>query len=404
MKLKSVKKDGINEFSYIVVDDQGIPIDKISRFTVLENDGKSDSYQESIARTVIHIENWANKYVSLEDEMNDGCLSDGELFTSFIRHLERYADDIGDVIHISPRIVQPEYFNQRIDVAIKYLDYYANKALSKRRTDAQQTKNLKERSEKLYEKLSDKKRPISNTSDVKGLSLLAQASLYKGLDEPKLFRWNNYTRLRNKLIIRLFYETGIRKGELLSLTIENCHTSKLKKQERPYIHTMENVKYHDPRTKIPHEKTRNRIVPISLDLAELINEYKLVRSESKEAKKQPPFLFLSSHNPHPPISLSGLDGVFDTIKEHLPDIDKLGPHRLRHTFFENLDRMMYLKGYTDVFKTKIKNSIGGWSPKSKTSENYEKLATEEQCYDVLNKLHSELEREIERNYLEDVPF
>ena len=202
MKLKSVKKDGINEFSYIVVDEQGIPIDKISRFTVLENDGKSDSYQESIARTVIHIENWANKYVSLEDEMNDGCLSDGELFTSFIRHLERYADDIGDVIHISPRIVQPEYFNQRIDVATKYLDYYANKALSKRRTDAQQTKNLKERSEKLYEKLSDKKRPISNTSDVKGLSLLAQASLYKGLDEPKLFRWNNYTRLRNKLIIR----------------------------------------------------------------------------------------------------------------------------------------------------------------------------------------------------------
>jgi integrase len=404
MKLRSVEKDGINETAFIVVDDFGVPIDRICRFTVIENDGKSDDYQEGIARSLIHIEKWAQKNSSIEEEMFDGCFSDGEIFTSLIRHLERYSEDTDGVRPITPRIIQPEYFNQRIDRAIAYFSYYLNKALSKRRADALHTKNLEKRADKLFDKLRDKKRPITKGTSVKGLSIIAQASLYNGLDEPKLFGWNQHTRLRNKMIIRLFYETGIRKGELMSLTIENCHTSKLSKGERPFIHTMENVKYQDPRRKKPHEKTRNRIIPISQSLCKLINEYKILRNASEAAKRQHPFLVLSSQGDHPPLSLSGLNGIFATIKEHLPDVKPLGPHRLRHTFFENLDRMMYTKGYGDTFKTKIKNALGGWSPKSKMSENYEKLATEEQCYETLNILHFEIEHEMKIHKFDDVPF
>ncbi|AMJ96870.1 hypothetical protein AVL55_00965 [Alteromonas macleodii] len=404
MKLRRVEKDGINETAFLIVDDYGVPIDRLCRFTLIENDSKSDDYQESIARTVIHIEKWADAHSSIEEQMSDGCFSDGELYVSLKRHLERYSEDTGKLPQIPPRIIQPEYFNQRIDRAIAYFEYYLNIALSKRRADALHTHNLQKRAEKLFAKLKEEKRPTSNISKIKGLSVIAQASLYNGLDEENLFGWNKNTRLRNKMIIRLFYETGIRKGELLSLTIENCHTTKLSKGERPYIHTMENVKYPDPRKKKPHEKTRNRILPISQSLCDLINEYKDIRNKSDAAKRQPPFLVLSSQGDNSPLSLSGLNGIFATIKEHLPDIKSLGPHRLRHTFFENLDRMMYLKNYTDGQKIKIKNSLGGWSPSSRMSENYEKLATEEQCYDALNKLNYETELEMGQLKIEELPF
>lgn len=404
MKLKIVEKDGINETACLIVDDFGIPIDHLCRYTVIENDSKADDYQQAIARTVIHIEKWAKKNRPIEDEMSDGCFSDGELYISLIRHLERYSEDTGEITPLTPRIIQPEYFNQRIDRAISYFDYYLNKALSKRRFDAQHTKNLEKRAERLYTKLRDQKLPVTKVSKIKGLTTIAQASLYNGLDEDSLFGWNKYTRIRNKMIIRIFYETGIRKGELMSLTIENCHTSKLGRGERPYIHTMENVKYPDPRTTKPHEKTRNRIVPISQSLCDLINEYKLIRNASNKAKRQPPFLVLSTQGSHPPLSLSGLDGIFDTIKKHLPDVKPLGPHRLRHTFFENLDRMMHRKGYSDERKIKVKNALGGWSPKSRMSENYEKRATEEQCYEALNKLHYETELEMGRLKIDDIPF
>ena len=250
---------------------------------------------------------------------------------------------------------------------------------------------MESRSERLINRLKKRILYVDKSSKVMGLSTLMQATLYKGMSNPAYFGWNKYTVLRNKLIIRIFYETGIRKAELLSLTIENCHTSKLSQGERPYIQTMENVKYDDPRNVIPHEKTRGRIIPISNDLANLIEDYKKIRNKSDSAKKQKPFLILSSQEPHLPLSLSAINGIFESIKKKLPDIGNFGPHRIRHTFFENLDRMMYNENYDAEKKKKIKNLIGGWSPNSNQSEDYELLATLEQSVEALSKYHADLE-------------
>jgi len=164
MKLRRVEKDGINETAFLIVDDYGVPIDRLCRFTLIENDSKSDDYQESIARTVIHIEKWADAHSSIEEQMSDGCFSDGELYVSLKRHLERYSEDTGKLPQIPPRIIQPEYFNQRIDRAIAYFEYYLNIALSKRRADALHTHNLQKRAEKLFAKLKEEKRPTSEGS------------------------------------------------------------------------------------------------------------------------------------------------------------------------------------------------------------------------------------------------
>ena len=311
MKIRKVRKDGINEIGCLIVDDNGVPIDRICRYTLVELRGLADNTQENSARHVIHIENWAQRLsINLEEEIALNGLSRNELFISLINHLERYADTQDDVKPIRPRIVEPEYFNQRINECIRYFEFIAERAISKRQSNDPMIRDIQNRIIKISSRLKRRIRPIEKSSSVLGLSRLMQSTLYKCLSNPNFFGWNQYTQLRNNLIIRLFYETGIRKGELLSLTIENCHTSKLTLNERPYIHTMENVKYEDPRSVIPHEKTRGRIIPISNDLAKLIEEYKFIRNKSDSAKKQKPFLILSSQEPHKPLSLSALNGIF----------------------------------------------------------------------------------------------
>ncbi|WP_348686108.1 MULTISPECIES: site-specific integrase [Rheinheimera] len=389
MKLRQFRKDGINEVGCMVVDDNDVPIDHICRYTLIELSG-ANSTQANITRHVIHIERWAQNHgVDLEDEVVLGGLARGEFFTSFIRHLERYSDQTGVVVTIET--VEPEYFNQRIEAAVDYFDYLVHRAIARRRIGDPNILHITKLAEKLKARLQKLKRPVTKSSQVHGLSLLLQSSLYQGLRDPKYFGWNRNTALRNKLICRIFYETGIRRGELLSLTIENCRTGKLNPGERPYIHTQENVRYDDPRTDVPHNKTRNRIIPISNSLADLIEEYKKIRNKPEAARKQPPFLILSGQHPYPPLSTSALSSVFGTMRDRLPGLDQFGPHRLRHTFFENLDRMMHQKNYSDAEKKKIKNSIGGWSPKSRQSENYEKLATLEQATEALSLFQSELE-------------
>lgn len=393
MKIRKARVLGQNEGIAIIVDDDGLPIDRLNYFIMQELRGLADSTIEQRTRIVIHIEDWAaERKLSLEDEMATTCLSTDTLFQSLVSHLHKkqtpkFADN---VFQFNSEQVGADYFNQRIDLAKLYFEYLNNKFLSRSRLDNPSIKNNKIFFEKLINLLSKRKVSGQHVSHVKGLTTLQQSSLFRGLNEGSFFKWNKTTRLRNKLIVLMLYETGIRKGELLSLTIKNCHT----KVSKPYIYVEENVNYPDPRSEIPQVKTLERVVPISTKLAELIDEYKPIRSQHDEAKKQPPFLFLSSKKPYTPMTVTAVDAVFVTIKKAIPNITKLSTHILRHTRFENLDRYMFKHNYPDAQKTKLKNTLGGWSRNSRTSENYEKQATEEQVFDVITGIQDEIDTDI----------
>ena len=179
MKLRKVRMGGINEVGCLVVDDNGVPIDRICRYTLIDLSGQADTTQANITRHVIHIERWAQKHgVDLEDEVVLGGLSKGELFTSFVRHLERFSDQ-SSVVSIGT--VEPEYFNQRIDASIAYFDYLVSRANARRHTGDPMIIQIIKLAEKLKERLQKRRRHVAKNSQVYGLSLLLQASLYQGL-------------------------------------------------------------------------------------------------------------------------------------------------------------------------------------------------------------------------------
>ena len=391
MRVCNVRLDSGNEVIPILVGEGGLPIDRLNTYILQELRGAADTTVSLEVTKLIHIERWAARQgVLFADEMATSCLADNLLFKSLIRHLENYADKNDGSIPLKRKKVVPDYFDARIESCIQYFTYLHEQSISKRFLEQQGTIELERAFKRLLKRFEKEKLHDRSESSKSGLTKLQQATLFHGL-KNRLFRFRSATELRNEVIIHLFYETGIRDGELLSLTIPNCHT----RVKSAYIVVEQNIEYDDPRGKVPHVKTKERLIPISKFLANLIDEYKVVRSKPKAAKRQPPYLFLSSEAPYNPLSFSSVQSVFDKIKKQIPALDKFGPHILRHTFFENLDLYLYSKGYDEVKKTKIKNALGGWSPTSKTHLNYEKNATLQEANEALSELHDLIENEPE---------
>jgi integrase len=400
MKIKTIKRDGINERAYIVVDDNGYPIDRICWFTANELSKWANNTQKNQTRNVVHIEKWAaTMRLNLDDEFSSSCFTGGQKFRSLIKHLERFSPDTGEVTSIAPRLVSPKYFNDRIDTCISYFDYLVQVAIEKRRAGDPLVKELEDKFSKLKNKLIKEKRPKDDVSLNRGLSDNDLEAILHAFNDPQIFGWNAYTSLRNELIVRLFLSTGIRKSDLLSLKINDCITTRLPNGAVQHIVIKQNVVTEDPRKNVPHLKTLSRVIPISKDLANVIEQYKKVRPQTDEVKKQSPFLFLSSRSPYRPLSSDSINSIFTSIRARLPELEKLGSHRLRHSFFENLEKTLHKNGYDDALKTKIANTLGGWSGKSNTRLKYQKRATAEQCEQAITAMHNQLE-----SNFNDIPF
>ena len=104
-----------------------------------------------------------------------------------------------------------------------------------------------------------------------------------------------------------------------------------------------------------------------------------------------PYLLLATTKPHNPLSIAALDDVFSSIKNKILELSDIHPHKLRHTLFENLDRMLTKMGIDSAQQKKLKNNVGGWTYNSDSSLIYEAGSIMEQCNLVLNQLHAEME-------------
>jgi integrase len=130
-------------------------------------------------------------------------------------------------------------------------------------------------------------------------------------------------RERNYLMIRLFLETGMRRGELSKLKVGDVVTH----GPEPHV----NVKrrpgdQQDPRRIEPAVKTLERRIVISRPLARLVIDY----LRYHRGRQRHPYLFCSTRG-QAPLTLSGVDGIFMEIRRYFkPEQGKFSPHILRH--------------------------------------------------------------------------
>lgn len=133
--------------------------------------------------------------------------------------------------------------------------------------------------------------------------------MQKLLDEC-LDRGDEAREKRNELIIQMLYQTGIRLAELIQLKLAD-------------------IDYYKRQIKVLGKRNKERIVPITAELIELIKSY-------KESVNNADNTYLFTRNNGKPLYPKL---VYEIVKQHLglvTTLQKRSPHVLRHTFATHL--------------------------------------------------------------------
>ena len=133
-----------------------------------------------------------------------------------------------------------------------------------------------------------------------------------------VFEFNSYSNdfegIRNQLIIELFYTTGIRRAEMINLTLNNVNTSQ-------------------KTIKVIGKRNKERIIPLLNCTIELIEKYKHERNHLEQVS-QNEVLILSKNGKKVSESF-----VYRLINEYFSTVSqktKKSPHVLRHSFATHL--------------------------------------------------------------------
>jgi len=191
------------------------------------------------------------------------------------------------------------------------------------------------------------------------------------------------TQLRNLLIFSVFYETGIRRGELAGLyvnDVQNSAVSVYRRHNNPL----------ETRKQAPNVKTGERTIPIPEDLARLLDKYVMEYRNKFVAAKKHPYLFVSHRkNKGQPMTLRAVDEVFNSARKALPELNGLTSHKLRHHMNYRISEMIE-EGYKDATSfekaaadEQVRPYLMGWSPTSKMQETYNKRYNQEQAGKML---------------------
>lgn len=112
---------------------------------------------------------------------------------------------------------------------------------------------------------------------------------------------------RDRLMLEVFYQTGIRASELINLKDKDVHSNSIK---------------------VLGKRNKERIIPISGELHQMILSYRKLRTEVNHPKDDTLFVLENGKRMYPKF-------VYRKIKsflEQISDVKKKSPHVLRHTF------------------------------------------------------------------------
>ena len=141
---------------------------------------------------------------------------------------------------------------------------------------------------------------------------------------------------RNKLIVDVLYQTGIRRAELIDLKEEDVDLFGLK-------------------LKVLGKRNKERLIPFGLELKRQIQKY---LQEKKEANYTSPFLFI--HKKDKKLSPQNVNKIVNDILAMVTTSKKKSPHVLRHSFATSLlnngadlNAVKELLGHSNLSATQI---------------------------------------------------
>ncbi|ROZ81923.1 site-specific integrase [Pseudomonas neustonica] len=194
-------------------------------------------------------------------------------------------------------------------------------------------------------------------------------------------------RMRNVVMLRILYETGMRRGELLSLKLANFVEAIAGESARLRIERNHHDKL-DSRVHQPVAKTLGRIVNISAE-----TEQQLIRYRDKwRPSDGSDFLFLNHRGGRfqsNPVTETGFNSALDKLKEAFPALEPLHPHLLRHDWNYRFSKLADKEGLEFETERTMREMLMGWKPNSNMSLLYNQRHIQERVNDIGRELASD---------------
>ncbi|NWB16236.1 site-specific integrase [Pseudomonas sp. D6002] len=177
-------------------------------------------------------------------------------------------------------------------------------------------------------------------------------------------------QFRNALMFTILRLTGMRRGELLNLKIEDFDFAK---------NTLRIVRRADsdgdPRTYQPLAKTRERSFPLIPELMERIHDYVSKHRGKVPGARKHGYLFVV-HRPGKtqgwPVSNSGFGKFIEKLSGLADEFAGLHAHALRHHWNYVFSKSCDDKNWTPEKEQKLRSYLMGWSETSGTANTYNK--------------------------------
>jgi integrase len=175
---------------------------------------------------------------------------------------------------------------------------------------------------------------------------------------------------RNALMFALLRLTGMRRGELLNLRIDDCDFAKctiriVRRADSPA----------DSRTYQPVAKTRERTIPLLQELMDRIHDYVLKYRRKVPGAKRHSYLFVTHRTGRfvgQPLSNSAFGKFMGALAELAEQFDGVHAHALRHHWNYSFSESCDSKGLTPEREQKLRSYLMGWSETSGTAATYNK--------------------------------
>jgi len=285
-----------------------------------------------------------------------------------------------------PKVVSPSVHYYRLSVAANYVEFLARQ-VSPSSADVRQIERMANMIKANRPARSSKSVP---DRDEIHLSVAVIETLEEALKpgSPNNPAKEYGVQLRNALMFLILRLTGIRRGELLNLRIEDIDfgINTLTISRRPDAKG-------DTRKFQPVVKTRPRAIRIEPALVARIQEYVLnQRSKLPRAKKHG-YLFVT-HKSGPsegaPLSITAFQKWMREISSLVVDAG-FHAHALRHNWNYEFSRRADARKMGHEEEAKIRSYFMGWSPTSGTANTYNRRHIKEKA--------QEISLELQRGYM-----
>ena len=315
MEVVKVKTEDGKE-RYFVADDYGLPIEPILKFIRFKDN--TNFARNTLRMYCQHLKLYFEYLQQMELDFQRVTIDDLALFVNWLQNPYKSLKVIP--AHQVETARSPRTVNIIVNTVLSFYDYilrheeYSNNISDRlRKFVSTPSRNFKGF---LYGIAYEQKKLTSNI-----LKLKVPKSKPKTLSKEEigvLIRVCN--NLRDKFLLTLLYETGMRIGEALSLWIEDFDISDMviDLQDRGELENNAEIK----------TVSSPRRIDISQNLADMFMEY-IAEYHTEEVETNHIFIKLSGSNKYKPMNYTDADNLFRTLKKKT-DI-YVTPHMFRHS-------------------------------------------------------------------------